>query len=49
MTRERDPKPKPPLPEEMREELVELLGDDVRRTAELCPEIDVERWPNFAG
>ena len=47
MTREREPKPKAPLPDEMREELVELLADDVRRTAELCPEIDVARWPNF--
>lgn len=48
MTRERDPKPKPPLSDAMREELVALLADDVRRTAELCPEIDVARWKNFA-
>lgn len=49
MTAERDPKAKPPLPEAMRDELVALLADDVRRTAELCPEIDPERWPNFRG
>jgi hypothetical protein len=48
MTREREPKPKPPLADEMREELVALLADDVRRTAELCPEIDVGLWPNFS-
>jgi hypothetical protein len=48
MTREREPKAKPPLPDAMRAELVELLADDVRRTAELCPEIDVSRWRNFA-
>ncbi len=32
----------------MREELVALLADDVRRTVELVPEIDLARWPNFA-
>ncbi len=47
MTRERDPKPKPPLSDAMRSELVALLADDVRRTAELCPEIDLARWKNF--
>nr|MBA2296499.1 sulfotransferase [Actinomycetota bacterium] len=47
MTREREPKPKPKLSAPMREELVALLADDVRRTAELCSEIDLARWPNF--
>ena len=47
MSRERDPKPKPPLSDAMREELVELLADDVARTAELCPDIDLSLWPNF--
>jgi hypothetical protein len=48
MTRERDPKEKPALPDEMRAELVELLSDDVSRTMELCPELDVALWKNFA-
>ena len=47
MTRERDPKPKPPLTDAMREELVALLADDVKRTAELCPDIDLALWKNF--
>ena len=48
MERRREPRRKRPLPDEMREELVMLLSDDVRRTAELVPEIELERWPNFA-
>lgn len=48
MNRKREPREKRPLPGEMREELVALLADDVRRTAELVPEIDLARWPNFA-
>jgi hypothetical protein len=48
MTRERDPKPKSPLSDAMRSELVTLLADDVRRTAELCPDIDLALWKNFS-
>jgi hypothetical protein len=48
MERKREPKRKRPLPEEMREELVALLSDDVRRTADLVADIDLARWPNFA-
>ena len=49
MTRERDPKPKPPLSDAMRAELVALLADDVARTMELCPELDPALWKNFGG
>jgi hypothetical protein len=49
MTRERTPGPKPDVPDRMRSELVDVLREDVRRLAELCPEIDLELWPNFAS
>ena len=48
MTREREPQEKPALAPAMRTELVERLSGDVLRLAELCPEIDVSLWPNFA-
>jgi hypothetical protein len=47
LTRERSPRDKPPLPQRMREELIARLEEDVRRLAELCPEIDLDAWPNF--
>jgi hypothetical protein len=40
--------PKPDLPEPLRRGLVTRLRDDVARTAEICPEIDVALWPNFS-
>jgi hypothetical protein len=39
----------PDLPTTLREELKELLAEDVRRLAQLCPEIDPGLWPNFAA
>jgi hypothetical protein len=48
MTREREPQEKPPLTDSMRAELVERLSPDVQSLTELCPEIDVSLWPNFA-
>ena len=38
----------PELPGTLRAELRELLRDDVRRLAALCPEIDLALWPNFS-
>lgn len=45
--RKRPPHDKPELADAMREELVARLEDDVIRLAQLCPEIDLELWPNF--
>lgn len=47
-TRERPPNEKPALSVEMREDLVARLEDDVRRLVELCPQIDLWLWRNFA-
>jgi sulfotransferase family protein len=44
----RPPGTKPELSEERRDELVRRFRDDVARLAGLCPEIDLELWPNFA-
>jgi hypothetical protein len=41
--------PKPSLPATLREALVARMGEDVARTAELCPDLDLALWPNFAG
>ncbi|UJA18833.1 hypothetical protein HJD18_00520 [Thermoleophilia bacterium SCSIO 60948] len=38
---------KPEIDPLLRTELVERLRGDVERLAELCPEIDVARWPDF--
>jgi hypothetical protein len=48
LVRERPPREKPELPDRMRDELVHRLTGDVRRLAELCPEIDLSLWPSFA-
>jgi hypothetical protein len=40
--------PKPKLPAQLREGLVARLHDDVARTIELCPELDIALWPNFS-
>jgi hypothetical protein len=40
---------KPELTPELREQLIARYRDDVARLADLCPEIDVALWPNFAG
>jgi len=40
---------KPPLPARHRLELTSALADDVRQVAELCPELDLGLWPNFAN
>jgi hypothetical protein len=32
----------------MRAELVERLSADVSRLIGMCPEIDLELWPNFS-
>jgi hypothetical protein len=45
--RKRPPHEKPGLSDTIREELVARLEDDVIRLAQLCPEIDLELWPNF--
>jgi hypothetical protein len=45
--RKRPPHEKPELADAIREELVARLEDDVIRLAQLCPEIDLELWPNF--
>jgi hypothetical protein len=45
--RKRPPHDKPELADAIREELVARLQDDVIRLAQLCPEIDLELWPNF--
>lgn len=39
---------KPVLPDAMRADLAAHLREDVRRTAGLCPGIDLSLWPNFA-
>lgn len=44
----RPPGTKPDLSEERHSELKRRFRDDVARLAGLCPEIDVELWPNFA-
>lgn len=33
------------MPPELRDELARRFADDARRTAELCPEIDLSLWP----
>jgi hypothetical protein len=48
LVRERSPREKPSLPERMRAELVERLSADVSRLIGMCPEIDLELWPNFS-
>jgi hypothetical protein len=45
--RRRPPNPKPHLDEAMRADLIGRLEDDVARLIDLCPEVDVSRWPNF--
>jgi hypothetical protein len=44
----RPPGTKPELSPERHEELRRRFTDDVARLAGLCPEIDLELWPNFA-
>jgi hypothetical protein len=39
---------KPALPARLRSELSSLLADDVRQLEELCPELDIGLWLNFA-
>lgn len=39
---------KPTLSDDMREDMVRRLEDDVRRLLDLCPQIDVSLWRNFA-
>lgn len=36
------------LPARVRADLTSALAEDVRRVAELCPELDLGLWPNFA-
>jgi hypothetical protein len=40
---------KPPLPRHLHEQLHGVYAEDVRRVAELCPDVDPELWPNFRG
>jgi Sulfotransferase family len=40
---------RPPLPKRHRLELAAALADDVRQVADLCPELDLGLWPNFAS
>ena len=47
MPPQRDPRERE-LPEEERMRLGELYAPDVRKLAELLPELDVELWPNTA-
>jgi hypothetical protein len=42
----RSKRSKPELPAAFRDELRELMRDDARRLAELCPEIDISLWPS---
>jgi hypothetical protein len=44
----RPPGTKPELSEARAEELRRRFRDDVARLAGLCPELDLELWPNFA-
>jgi hypothetical protein len=44
----RPPGTKPDLSEERHSELKRRFREDVARLAGLCPEIDLELWPNFA-
>jgi hypothetical protein len=37
-----------PLPEDVRRRLVDLYTDDVSALAKNHPELDLDRWPNFA-
>ena len=46
--RRRPPTDKPELPAGLRADLIARLAGDVARTAELCPDVDVSLWPNFA-
>jgi hypothetical protein len=39
----------PPVPEHVRRGLASMLGPEVRRAAELCPELDIGLWPNFSA
>ena len=45
--RKRPPHDKPQLAPAIHEELVARLEDDVVRLAALCPEVELELWPNF--
>ena len=47
--RRRAAHPKPPLDEALREDLIAHLRADVARLAQLCPELDLSLWPNFAA
>jgi long-chain acyl-CoA synthetase len=38
-----------PLPEAIRAALVDYLRDDVRELARIAPEVEIERWPDFAA
>ena len=40
---------KPQLPARLRLELTSALADDVRQVSALCPELDLDLWPNFAS
>jgi hypothetical protein len=40
---------KPPVPDAVRTQLVDLYGPDVERLARRYPDLDVGLWPNFAG
>jgi Sulfotransferase domain len=44
----RAPRPKPELAAEVRADLVARLRRDVEDVADLCPELDVSLWRNFA-
>ncbi|MDQ2675774.1 MAG: sulfotransferase domain-containing protein [Actinomycetota bacterium] len=41
--------PNPELTDAMRSELKERYREDVHRLADLCPELDLSLWRNFAG
>jgi Sulfotransferase domain len=45
----RPPGTKPDLSPDRLEELRRRFADDAARLAGLCPEVDLELWPNFAG
>jgi hypothetical protein len=40
---------RPELPDRVRDDLVTRYRDDVAALVELCPEIDLSLWPNFAN
>jgi len=48
LVKESSSAPKPEMAPVLREALHERLRDDVARTAELCPDLDLSLWPNFA-